>query len=95
MFHAGLRLVKSRHPLARLATALIAIVLVAALVAIGVFVLAVLVVGGALFALVRALRTPSQPAAAAARAPAPAGIIEGEFTVVDGGPAHKRAPSGA
>lgn len=95
MFHAGLRLVKSRHPLARLVAALIAIVLVAALVAVGVFAFAVLVVGGALFALVRALRAPSRPAAAAPRAAAPAGVIEGEFTVVADGPAHKRAPSGA
>ncbi|HEY6942930.1 hypothetical protein [Dokdonella sp.] len=93
MFHAGLRLVKSRHPLARLAAALIAVVLVIGLVAVGVFALAVLVVGGALFALVRALRAP-RPAAAAGTA-TPSGVIEGEFTVVADGPARKRAPTGA
>jgi hypothetical protein len=95
MFHAGLRLVKSRHPLARFVAALIAIVLVAALVAVGVFAFAVLVIGGALFALARALRAASHPAAATPHAPAPPGVIEGEFTVVADGPAHKRAPSGA
>ncbi|HEU4664950.1 MAG TPA: hypothetical protein VFS55_13060 [Dokdonella sp.] len=91
MFHAGLRLVKSRHPLARLAAALIAIVLVVGLIAVGVFAFAVLVVGGALFALVRALRASTQ-APAQARAATPSGVIEGEFTVVADGPARKRAP---
>lgn len=95
MFHAGLRLVKSRHPLARIATALIAIIVVLALVAIGVFALTVLAVGGALFALVRALRASPWPRGATSRASAPAGVIEGEFTVVDDDHARKRAPSGA
>jgi hypothetical protein len=95
MFHAGLRFAKSRHPLARLATALIAIVVVLALVAVGVFALTVLAVGGALFALVRALRVSSQPRNAAPHASAPAGVIEGEFTVVVDDHARKRAPSGA
>lgn len=95
MLHAGLRLVKSRHPLARLLVAVIAIVFVAGLVAVGVFAFAVLVVGGALFALGRALRAASRPAAAPARSTARPGVIEGEFTVVADGPARKRAPSGA
>lgn len=95
MLHAGFRLVNSRHPLARLLAAVVAIVLVAGLVAVGVFAFAVLVVGGALFALVRALRAASRPAAAPARGAAPSGVIEGEFTVVADGPARKRAPSGA
>lgn len=87
MFHGPFRALRPRHPLARLLAGVLSIVAVLALVALGTFVLAALVVGGALLLLVNAFRNARRPRAAAAPAgapPPPPGIIEGEFTVVDG-----------
>ncbi|NCT67716.1 MAG: hypothetical protein GXC76_08735 [Rhodanobacteraceae bacterium] len=75
-------LFRPRHPLARLAIALLGVIAVAGLLTLGVFALAAFVLGGALFALVNALRQALRPRAATSPPP-PAGIIEGEFTVVE------------
>jgi hypothetical protein len=53
------------------------------LVAIGFFAVAALAVGGALLLLAKSLRPQPRPAGRPADA-APAGVIEGEFSVVDG-----------
>jgi|GEM_PF-4307993 len=85
MFHASRHWLKSRHPLARVAAAAIAVVVVAVLLVLGLAVFALLVVGGAAFMAVRALRRAHGGAAAAPAPAAPAeatGTIEGEFVVV-------------
>jgi hypothetical protein len=93
MFYAALHSLRSRHPLARLAAVVLGIIVVIALLTIGVFVLAVLAVGGAVFALVRALRAPSMARPAQQSHNAPAGIIDGEFTVVaDSGARTRPSP---
>jgi hypothetical protein len=85
MFHGLFRVSRPRHPLARVLAGVLSVVAVLALVALGAFVLAALVVGGALLMLVNAFRAARRPRAdAAAPKPAPAGVIEGEFTVVSG-----------
>jgi hypothetical protein len=85
MFHAGFYRLKSRHPLARFAALVLAVIAVTALLAIGVFAIAVLALGGAVFALMRALRAPrAAPSGRATTSPRDAqGVIEGEFRVVD------------
>lgn len=84
MFHAGFYRLKSRHPLARFAAMVLALVAVMALIAIGVFAIAVLALGGVVFALIRALRSAGGPTGRAGAAPSPApGVIEGEFSVVN------------
>ena len=62
---------------------------VVALLAIGVFAIAVLAIGGAVFALMRALRAPRAASSghAAASPRDTQGVIEGEFRVV-GNDAH-------
>jgi len=100
MFQHGFRIVRSRHPLARLLVGLIGLVVFAMLLALGVFALAALVVGGGLFMLVRSLRPSPVSATAAPQSPAPApGVIEGEFRVVPEGVAPDsvthRSTSGA
>ncbi len=91
MIHATRYWLKSRHPLARVVAALLALIVVAVLVVLGLAVFALLVAGGMVFMLVRALRR-----AYAANAPAPgadaSGTIEGEFVVVKDAPAHDRSP---
>lgn len=90
MFHVAFRALRSRHPLARLLAGVLSLVAVLALLALGTFVLVALLVGGALLLIVNAFRSASQPRADATRAssatpePAPPGVIEGEFTVVNG-----------
>lgn len=81
MFHGPFRVFRPRHPLARLAAAVLGILAVVLLIALGTFVLVALLVGGGVFMLVNALRTARRPRGAPPRA-APAGVIEGEFTVV-------------
>ena len=83
MFHARFRTVRPRHPLARLLLGVVGAVVALVLVAIGFFAVAALAVGGALLLLVRAL-SPQPRAAARPASPMPAGVIEGEFSVVDG-----------
>ncbi len=91
MVSASFRLFRSRHPLARLALGLLGIVVVGAFLALSVFALAALLVGGAAFVLVGKLRrlfdpqrgARPRPAQASARpAPVADGVIEGEYTVV-------------
>jgi hypothetical protein len=81
MIHATRYWLKSRHPLARVAAAALALVVVSVLVVLGHAVFALLVVRGAVFMLVRTLRNASAAGSAAPRATTP-GTIEGEFVVV-------------
>ncbi|WP_395680696.1 hypothetical protein [Dokdonella sp.] len=85
MFHAGFYRLKSRHPLARLAALVLAVMAVVVLLAIGVFAIAVLALGGMVFALMRALRAPRAATTghAATATRDTQGVIEGEFRVVD------------
>jgi hypothetical protein len=76
---------RPRHPLARLLLAVVAMLALAGIVAVGFFALVAFAFIGGVVALVRALAR-SQSAAAAPQ-PRPAGdharIIEGEYVVVD------------
>lgn len=78
MFQATFR---PRNPLVRLLGWLLGILAVAAVLALGMFALAALVVGGALLWLYRALRHPRKLAEGSTSTAAP-GIIDGEFTVI-------------
>lgn len=83
MFFHAFRIRRPRHPLARLLGGVLGLVAVLMLVALGLFAFAALAIGGVLFLLVNALRARSAPAhTPAGGAAAPAGVIEGEFTVV-------------
>lgn len=80
LFHA----LRPRHPLVRLLAGLVGAAALLLLIALGVFAMAAIAVGGLVFMLVNALRSPDRPVAAATappRAPQP-GVIDGEFTVV-------------
>jgi hypothetical protein len=70
---------RARHPLIRIIALVLGALALIALLAFGLIAAAALIVGGAIFMLVNALR--SAPPANAARAPPP-GVIEGEFRVV-------------
>ncbi len=75
-----------RSPLMRLIGAVVGALMVLALIALGMFAFLALVIGGAAFMLVRALRKPRVPAsaeAAAAARPASLDVIDGEFTVIE------------
>ncbi|MEP6510168.1 MAG: hypothetical protein ABJB02_01135 [Dokdonella sp.] len=92
-FRAGVfRGLRSRHPLARLVVGIIGLLTLALLVALGMFAFAALVIGGGLFLLVGTLRRPrtirAQANAAMNATPTPAGVIEGEFTVVPSTPVN-------
>lgn len=95
MFHASFRTFRPRHPLARLLSGVVGLIAVLLLVTVGMFAFAALVVGGALFMLVNAFRSSrtqrANPAPAPSRTPPPAGVIEGDFTVVSN--TRTRAPS--
>lgn len=86
MFHASFRTFRPRHPLARLLSGVLGLVAVALLVTLGLFAFVALVIGGVLFVLVNAFRSTRAPrpqsGAAPSRTPPPAGVIEGDFTVV-------------
>lgn len=93
MYLGSFRTFRPRHPLARFATAVLGVIAVLLLVTIGLFAVAALVIGGGVFLLVNALRGKPRPAApaqaSAPRAqPAPSGVIEGEYTIVDSAPAR-------
>ena len=85
MFRGPFRIVFPRHPLARLLAGVIGAVAVLLLVALSMFALAALAIGGGVLLLVNAFRNANAPTAAAAavHTPPPAGVIEGEFSVVD------------
>ncbi len=91
MIHGLFRAARSRHPLARLGLGVLGVIVVLLFVTVGVFALAVLVIGGALLVLVNAVRsTPRSRASAGvapAAAPTPPDVIEGEFKVVSATPA--------
>lgn len=72
---------RTRHPLTRLLTAVIGAAALVVLLAFGLVAAAALVVGGAIFVLIRALTAPQQRPAPV-RPAAADGVIEGEFTVV-------------
>jgi len=89
MFQPRFRLLRSRHPLVRLLTGLAGLLAVALVLALGLFALVALAIGGAAWLLVNAVRASTRPApASAGKAPAPAapGVIEGDFTVVSARP---------
>ena len=76
---------RARHPLVRLLSLVVGGAVLLAVLAFGFFAAVALAIGGAVVVLFNALRTPQQrPAhdAPTAQAPAPAGVIEGEFKVV-------------
>lgn len=87
MYSATFRMLRPRHPLARLAVALLGVVVVVALLALSLFAVAALAIGGGLFLLVGAVRRLLKPAAVPRAAPRAAaatpGVIEGEYTVVE------------
>jgi hypothetical protein len=99
MFQGSFRAIRPQHPLARLLVGVVAVLVAAILVTVGLLAAVALAIGGALFVLVRALRsTPATPAPAAGpskgAAEAAPGVIEGEFTVVAGTPdRNATAPS--
>jgi hypothetical protein len=80
--HSNARHWRARHPLVRLLTLVAGAVVLLVVLAFGFFAAVALAIGGAVFVLLNALRTPQRPVRAAPAAPAPAGVIEGEFKVV-------------
>lgn len=97
MYLGSFRTFRPRHPLARLATAVLGVLAILVLVTIGLFAVAALVIGGGVFLLVNALRGKPRPAATAQASTqrpqrTPSGVIEGEYTVVESSPA--RGPAG-
>ena len=74
---------RARNPLVRLLALIAGGAVLLVVLAFGFFAAVALAIGGAVFVLLNALRTPQRPAhAAPTAAPAPAGVIEGEFKVV-------------
>ena len=84
MLHAQFR---PRNPLARLLGGVLGILAVAAVLTLGLFALAALIVGGGMLWLYRALRKPRRVAPPPA-SPPPPGIIDGEFIVISTRPDH-------
>lgn len=94
MYLGSFRTFRPRHPLARIATAVLGALAVLVLVALGLFAIAALAIGGGVFLLINALRGTPRPAAAAKASPrgprrSPSGVIEGEYTVVQSAPARE------
>jgi hypothetical protein len=91
MLHGLFRATRMRHPLARLGVSMLTVIAVLLFVALGVFALAALAIGGALLVLVNAVRPRARTHAGAAASPRPAppDVIEGEFKVVSGAPAPR------
>lgn len=82
----------ARHPLSRLLATVIGALALLVLLVFGLFAAAALVVGGAVFLLVKALRAPPQAAGRANPTPASEHVIEGEFTVTrDANARHQAA----
>lgn len=72
---------RARHPLSRLLATVIGALALLVLLVFGLFAAAALVVGGAVFLLIKALRAPSQAAGRPNPTPSSEHVIEGEFTV--------------
>jgi len=70
---------RTRHPLSRLLATVIGALALLVLLVFGLFAAGALVVGGAVFLLIKALRAP--PQARTKPGAAPENVIEGEFTV--------------
>lgn len=81
MFAFGFRS-RAQHPLVRLLALVLGTVVLLVVLAFGFFAAVALAVGGAVFVLLNALRTPRPAAPAGQAAQAPTGAIEGEFKVV-------------
>lgn len=84
-FYGPFRAFRPRHPVARFVAGVLGAIAVLLLIALGMFAIAALAIGGGLFLLINALRSPQRPTAAAGaaqRTPPLPGVIEGEFTVV-------------
>lgn len=91
MIRTSFHLPRPRHPLARLAWLAIGVVAIASALLLGAIVLAVLVVGGALWMLWRNLRSVLGGQAAMRPSTSPAsGVIDGEFTVLPHAPQTPR-----
>jgi hypothetical protein len=93
MYLGSFRTFRPRHPLARIAMAVLGVIAVLVLVTLGLFAVAALAIGGGVFLLVSALRGTLRPAAPAQASPqqaqrARSGVIEGEYTVVESAPAR-------
>jgi hypothetical protein len=80
---------RARHPLVRLLALVVGAAVLLVVLAFGFFAAVALAIGGAVFVLLNALRTPERRAQAAPTAQAPSGVIEGEFKVVRENPAHQ------
>ena len=91
MFHGLFRATRTHHPLARLAASVLTVIAVLLFLALGVFALAALAIGGTLLVLVNAVRSRACAHAGTAASPQPAtpDVIEGEFKVVSGAPAQR------
>jgi hypothetical protein len=77
---------RARHPLVRLLALVVGAAVLLVVLAFGFFAAVALAIGGAVFVLFNALRTPARRAPTAQ---APSGVIEGEFKVVRENPAHQ------
>lgn len=73
---------RARHPLVRLLAFVVGVAVLLVVLAFGFFAAVALAIGGAVFVLLNALRTPQRAPNAAPAQPAPAGVIEGEFKVL-------------
>lgn len=83
MIRTSFRIPRPRHPLARLAWIVAGALAALAALVLGALVLAVLVAGGAVWMLWRALRGSSRPSPVNAEAtPTPPDTLDGEFTVL-------------
>ena len=86
MYYTMFRIPRTRHPLLRIVSAVVGVLILAALVVFGFFAALALVTVGAVVWAVRQFTRPSQAPATSTRPqgppPPPAGVIEGEFTVV-------------
>ena len=85
---------RARHPLGRLLATVAGAVALLIVLVFGLFAAAALVVGGAVFLLIKGMRAPQRPPHAPQPnqpPPTPDNIIEGEFTVTRD--AHARHPA--
>lgn len=72
---------RAHHPLSRLLATVIGALALLVLLVFGLFAAGALIVGGAVFLLIKALRAPPQATHRANPTPASEHVIEGEFTV--------------
>lgn len=86
MYTTMFRIPRTRHPFLRAVSAVVGVLILAALVVFGFFAaLALITVGAVIWAtrqFVRPAAAPAQAARPQTPPPAPPGVIEGEFTVV-------------